>query len=109
MRNKLVGGDLLEDSVAGQLSVPPKFGSFLKIYLLDGLVNDNGVVGLVLHLALAPLLLLTVNQHKSVPFLSLPFSHIQHNPSPCPLEALGMIYVGGGECDDELTRPWNRP
>lgn len=96
LRNKLVGGDLLEDSVAGQLSVPPKFGSFLKIYLLDGLVNDNGIVGLVLHLALAPLLLLTVNQHKSVPFLSLPFSHIQHNPSPCPLEALGMIYVGGG-------------
>lgn len=41
LRNKLVGGDLLEDSV------------------VDGLVNDNGVVGLVLHLALAPLLLLT--------------------------------------------------
>lgn len=41
LRNKLVGGDLLDNSV------------------IDSLVNDDGVVGLVLHLALAPLLLLT--------------------------------------------------
>lgn len=51
LRNKLVGGDLLDNSV------------------IDSLVNDDGVVGLVLHLALAPLLLLTVIHQKSVPIL----------------------------------------
>lgn len=60
LRDDLVGGDLLHDTVAAMLV---KFGQKQqrrqRQYSLDGLVEGNGVVGLVLYLALGPLLLLT--------------------------------------------------
>lgn len=83
-----------------------RFGSFPKSHLLDSLVNNDGVVGLVLHLALAPLLLLTVIPQKSVSISFCLVSHIQHNRFSCPLEALGYMLEGG---EDDETYPALEP
>lgn len=67
LRDHLVSRDFLEDLVAAAgVGSDKKAGrwTLLERDLLGGLVNHDGVVGLVLHLSLGPLLLLTVSQSR---------------------------------------------
>jgi hypothetical protein len=76
LRDELVGRDLLEDAVAGKVSErsggigdrrwSPQRSPLRPPwrYSLGLLVEDDGVVGLVLNLALGPLLLLAVGCQK---------------------------------------------
>ena len=64
LRDHLVSRDFLEDLVAARKDEKSGRREAVGRNSLGGLVNHDGVVGLVLHLSLGPLLLLTVERSR---------------------------------------------